>query len=51
VPRIVAMVALITAISRLSSAAPRICSFSNSALYQRVENPPHTVARREPLKE
>ncbi len=51
VPRMVAMVAEIRAISRESRKAEPICWFENSDTYQRVEKPPHTVARREALKE
>ena len=43
--------ALSAAMLRLRPSAVRICSFWNSAAYQRNEKPPQTVARREPLNE
>ena len=46
-----AIVAEVNAIRRLRNAASRICSFRNSSPYQRVENPPQIVARRESLNE
>ena len=50
-PRTSAIVAAMTAISTLVSAASRYFSLAISAPYQRIENPPHTVTSREPLKE
>ncbi|HEX3410724.1 MAG TPA: hypothetical protein VHT00_03305 [Stellaceae bacterium] len=44
-------VAALAATSRLVSAAVPNASFSNSAPYQRVENPAQTVTRRDALKE
>ncbi len=51
VPRITAPVALTAAIFRDSHAALRIWSLSNSFPYHSVENPPHTVTRRDLLNE
>ncbi len=51
VPRIVAMVAETSAIFSERISAAQTCLLLNSETYQRVENPPQTVARREPLKE
>ena len=51
VPSTNAMLAAITAISRLVSAAARNLSSSSNAPYQRVENPPQIVTRRDPLNE
>ena len=51
VPRMVAKVALMTAISSDSIAASRIWLFLKSLPYHCVENPPHTVASRDLLKE
>ena len=51
VPKMVAKVALVAAIFKLSSAASIICSLLNSAAYQRSENPPHTEAMADWLNE
>ena len=51
VPSIVASVADVTAMRRLSQVASSTCSFCSNAAYQRVENPPQTVEMRELLKE
>ena len=51
VPIATARVAAIAATSRLRPVAWRIVSLWNSAPYQRVEKPPHTVTRREALNE
>ncbi len=51
VPRIVAMVAELNAMRRLSNAASSTCSFLKSSPYQRVENPPQIVAILESLNE
>ena len=51
VPKAVAKVALTKAMRRLSRAASMICSFSQSAPYQRSEKPVQTDTSRESLKE
>jgi hypothetical protein len=51
VPSTVATEAEMTAILSESTMASITCRFVSSETYQRVENPPQTVARREALKE
>ena len=51
VPRIVAKVALIAAIRRLSNEAYMICSLLNNSSYQRREKPPQTDMIAELLNE
>ena len=51
VPSTSAMLAAITPISRLVSAAARNLSSSSSVPYQRVDNPPQIVTSREALNE
>ncbi len=51
VPSTTAKVAAIEAMTRLRSAASRICRFCSSAPYQCVEKPPHTVTSRDLLNE
>ncbi|GHD68229.1 hypothetical protein GCM10007164_09590 [Luteimonas padinae] len=51
VPRNTAAVAVSAAIRKLRCTASSSCWFSSSAVYQRVENPPQTVATREALNE
>ena len=45
------MVALVAAMRTLSQAASSRCWFSSRAAYHLVENPAHTVTRRDSLKE
>ena len=51
VPRMVATVAEISAICTDRISAAPTCRLENNDTYHLVENPPQTVASREPLKE